>query len=195
MHMPTLSKYRISSSHQLSVLLLVFAFFSQVAVADVTTTPGTSCSAITPSQAKRMEFREYGIINRDPSLDLWVVCPLLRDATEGYEEPIYFAAASVAFFNPEVDSSSASTEVFCSIREFVGANRIRSGNRTVDIPEQQQAAVFFSRWVMRDPATSHFLFVCKLPPDSGIAALLSEIHGSEGSMIEDSLVDLGLILP
>ncbi len=46
---------------------------------------------------------------------------------------------------------------------------------------------------MNDLAASHFQFQCRLPPDTGVAALLTELHGSEGSMIEDSLVELGLI--
>jgi hypothetical protein len=169
----------------------ILCVFAQHALADVTTVPGTFCAAINPTQAKGMEFRESGVINRDPNRDLWVICPLLRDASEDYADPVYMAAAAIVFNDSE--ESSFSTEILCTLRELIAANRIRGATQTVDVQPQKQAAVSVSRWVINDPTASHFQFQCRLPPDTGVAALLTELHGSEGSMIEDSLVELGLI--
>ena len=180
-------------SVQPAFIFAILWLLARPALADLLTVPGTSCAAINPTQAKQMEFRESGVVNRDPDRDLWMVCPLLRDASENYVDPVYFAAAVIVFNDPEENPSS--TEILCTFVERVAANRIRGKTQTVDVPPQKQAAVSVSTWVMNDPTASHFQFKCKLPPDTGVAALLTELHGREGSMIEDSLVELGLITP
>ena len=189
--MYALNTHRSLRSVQTAVVFIILWSLARPAFADLLTVPGTSCAAINPTQAKQMEFRESGVVNRDPSRDLWVICPLVRDASENYVDPVYFAAAAIVFNDPEEDSPS--TEILCTLRELIAANRIRGATQTVDVPPQKQAAVSVSRWVMNDPTASHFQFQCRLPPDTGVAALLSELHGSEGSMIADSLVELGLI--
>jgi hypothetical protein len=180
----------LSSAFNTAVVIILW-LLARSALADVTTVPGTSCAAITPAQAKEMEFRETGVVNRDPSRDLWVVCPLLRDASEDYVNPVYFAAAAILFNDSEEESLSV--EIRCSLIERVAANRIRGKTQFVEVPRHKQGAVFVSKWVMNDPTSSHFQFRCKLPPDTGIAALLTELHGKEGSMVEDSLLELGLV--
>ena len=189
--MSSLNTHNTLSSAFNTAVLTILWLLARSALADVTTAPGTSCAAINPTQAKQMEFRESGIVNRDPNRDLWVICPLLRDASEDYAEPVYLAAAAIVFNDPEENSSS--TEILCTLRELIAANRIRGATQTVDVPPQKQAAVSVSNWVMNDQTASHFQFQGRLPPDTGVAALLTELHGSDGSMIEDSILELGLI--
>lgn len=189
--MYALNTHRGLRSVKTAIVLIILWLLSRPALTDVITVPGTTCAAINPSQAKQMEFRESGVVNRDPNRALWVICPLLRDASENYVDPVYFAAAAIVFNDPEENSTSA--EILCTLRELVAANRIRGTTQTVDVPPQKQAAFSKSRWLMNDPTASHFQYQCKLPPDTGVASLLTELHGSEGSMIEDSLLELGLI--
>ncbi len=99
--MSSLNTHNTLSSACNTAVVTILWLLARSALADVTTVPGASCAAINPTQAKQMEFRESGVVNRDPNRDLWVICPLLRDASEDYAEPVYLAAAAIVFNDPK----------------------------------------------------------------------------------------------
>ena len=164
--------------------------FSGVSAADVLTVPGSACTAINPAQSQQMEWRDYGVINRDPSRALFVTCPVTRNRGDFTDDQSRLGAAALVF-NAD-DPGLPAKEISCRFKEFVGGNAVRGRTENMDVASMQQASMVISDWVINDSELSHFQFTCKLPPLTGVSALLTEMHGAEGSTIERELLEAGL---
>ena len=169
-------------------LLVVATLFPGIVGADVKVTSGLACNTVLPAQSQRAEWREYGVVNKDEKKPLWVICPLERNAmgSDSIYSPEYFSAALAAFKLPSQPESSAN--VRCILKELIGANRVGALSQTVIVNSGSQGVLGVCDIEPEDWASS-FIFVCELPPGTGVSALMSERHAYGAPQIS---VQLGL---
>ncbi len=161
-----------------------------LAAGEVVVTAGLECNAVTPLNAKRAEWRQYGIINKDDSKEIWVSCPLDRIDASAFSERHFSAALSV--FNIETDSDSLA-EISCYLREILGAKRISGTTLQASLAPGEQNLVGACDIEPTDPASA-FIFVCKLPPGTGISSLMTETHlpDKRNSLLAQQLENAGI---
>ena len=148
----------------LGALLLSLSFGS---VAD-TVTPGSACHAITPAQASRMEWREQGMVNTDPSKDWWIVCPFTRG--------ISFAEhrVSLRVFN----DANEDIPMSCNFREIYAGRQVKGGQKSVTVPAGDNATL---EWTMTpDYEDSVVNAACRLPEGLQIEAVITRDGQSGG---------------
>lgn len=88
-------------------LLIVVLLLSCARAYSGVSNPGSSCQAITPAQATRIEWREEGLSNTDTGTDWFVVCPFPRES--GRSEQVFSMRA--------VNETAASIDLVCILRE------------------------------------------------------------------------------
>jgi hypothetical protein len=156
---------------------------------EVIVTSGIDCNAVTPLHASRAEWREYGITNKDKKKDLWVSCPLNRLETSFYSVREFSSAISI--FNLDT-GPILNAPVACYLKEMLGAQRVsvKKVQTSVEVGAQGLMGIC---GVTPESWSSSFIFVCKLPPETGISALLTESHlpGDENSILQQELSALG----
>ncbi|MEM1188539.1 MAG: hypothetical protein AAGI72_08435 [Pseudomonadota bacterium] len=140
------------------VLVSVFTLAS-IPVRAGTVDSGSSCNAITPAQATRIEWRPQGLTNRDANNDWFVVCPFVRKA--GYSEQFFALRA--------VNISSNELELTCDFREWADETQLQSQRISIPVPASSGG---YLTWTMtpEDPV-SVINAVCQLPADVRIASL------------------------
>ena len=140
----------------LTALLASFATPMAAASGQTYIVSGIACHAITPNQAKFMEWRETGLVNQDTARDLFVVCPIMKfgDA-EDFSVTIGLSNET----NEDVDVS-------CTIREYIDGDRVaRKTSPEITVPADSfSSEMVFSGGFQTD---SHANVVCQLP--NGIA--------------------------
>lgn len=160
-----------------------------LAAGEVVVTAGLECNAVTPLHAKRAEWREYGVINKDLKKDLWVSCPLDRIEASTYSDRHFSSALSV--FNTYSSASSTAT-ISCYLKEVLGAKRVSGTNIVVDVKAGEQTTLGVCDLEPKSWASS-YIFVCKLPAGSGISSLMTESHlpGESNSLLAQQLAASG----
>jgi len=147
---------------------LVFFLFIYVVEASaqqsVWTIHSATCEAINPAQSQKMQWRATGLVNRDPSRSLWVLCPVISKFFDSNSQDSYISMI-VANDNPQ------SIKVRCLLR--VGeANTFTmqsfSNTQTV-FPDD---AVDFS-WELENKSIIWPSIACKLPPNGVIAGIIA----------------------
>jgi len=142
----------------LAVIALLASFAAPVAVASGQTyiVSGTACHAITPNQAKFMEWRETGLVNQDTARDLFVVCPIMKfgDAED--------FSVTIGLYN----ETNEDVDVSCTIREYLDGDRVdRQTSPDITVPADSFSSdMVFSGGFQTD---THANVVCQLP--NGIA--------------------------
>jgi hypothetical protein len=119
------------------------------------------CEAITPAQSHMMEWRETGLINRDPNMPLWVMCPI----------PMAFYATSTqdSFFGVIAENASSQTVQLRCILRYLANGSIRSESMTRSMGPGERADFFWERY------NTELLFSavqCELPPNVAIVGLV-----------------------
>ena len=158
-----------------------------VASGEVVVTPGVECNAVTPGQATRAEWREYGIVNTDKRRGLWVSCPLARLESTVYSQRGFTSAISI--FNLD-NGPILNAPVTCQLKEMVGAQRVGVNKAHGTVESGKQNAMGLCNLEPTSWASS-FIYVCLLPPSTGISALMTESHqpGEVNSMLALQLAD------
>ena len=174
----------------LGCALLVASFSQSFAAGEVVVTAGLECNAVTPLHAKRAEWREYGIINKDTTKDLWVSCPLDRIDASSFSERHFSAALSV--FNIE-SSANSTAEISCYLKEMLGSKRVSGNNSIASVDSGQQTILGVCDLEPKD-WTSSFIWVCRLPAGAGISSLMTESHlpGISNSLLAQQLANSGI---
>jgi hypothetical protein len=142
----------------LLVFMATSAFYAQQAAADTFSYHSAICEAITPAQSALLEWREDGLINKDPINTLWVMCPM----------PIKTEDREDVNFGVSIGNRSDQTvDVNCILRVYdddgdqksyshtLRINSGRVGSKSWDVDEQ----VFW-------PAIQ-----CNMPPDTVLRGL------------------------
>jgi hypothetical protein len=150
-----------------TVLTMLLVLASLGAQAQLISAPQT-CVPINPAQAQEFEWRENGVFNRSASVELWIVCPLLRSVNDtSFSAEILIRSEvtefrEVACIYREIDLSSRFLyeETQKAVLESGGWQRLLYAERDVINPE------------------SNFSITCKLAPETGIGALWQQVSGS-----------------
>jgi hypothetical protein len=151
-------------SSALALFLIVYGAEAQ-AQQSVWTIHSSVCEAINPAQSQKMEWRETGLVNKDPSRSLWVMCPVISKFFGGNSQDSSIAII-IANDNPQ------SIEVRCILRVDDGNTRSRqsfSNTKTV-FPD---GAVDFS-WELDNKPFVLPSIACKLPPNGVIRGIFAD---------------------
>jgi len=136
------------------ILFALSAFYAQQAAAsDPYSYHSAICEAITPAQSGQMEWRENGLINKDPSRSLWVMCPMPIKTDDN--EDVNFG---VALANP----SDSVVDVDCILRIFDEDGGMQSYSHTLRI---QPGQIGVKTWDVNDEAFWPAI-QCNLPPNT-----------------------------
>jgi len=151
----------------LSLVIVSLPFNSE---AD-TVSSGSACHAITPAQAKNMEWRAQGMVNTDPTNDWWVNCPFTR--TIGYSEQI----VSLRVFN----DANQDIPMSCNFREMYRGRQVRGTQKDVTVPAGDSAVL---QWTMTPNYEDSVInAACRLPEGLQIEAAITRDGQSGGSPI------------
>lgn len=137
--------------------------------AGTTVQPGAICSAITPNQSRLFEWRERGLINRNPTLSRWANCPVLRSGSDVDSAP-YFDAQILLF---REDQAEDAAEVRCVIREYVNGEQVFGDIKSVLLTGDGLSSLGWEGLDLEDPSLSVVSIVCRLPPYVGIYSVNS----------------------
>ena len=167
-----------------------------VSLGDMYNVPGSSCAAINPAQAQVMKWTEMGIINKDPNMALWIMCPLLRKSYSGAtgENQTHFSAGVIPFSCGSSACGEANTEdveISCIMREYVGGVQKRAIKEVRTLAPGEQVGISYMNWKALDPEASIFNIACILPTNTGVSTLLTDsTTDSSSTLITDALADL-----
>jgi hypothetical protein len=142
----------------LLVFMTASAFYAQQAAADTFSYHSAICEAITPAQSAQMEWREDGLINKDPSRALWVMCPMPIKTED--REDVNFAVAIGNTSNKTVD-------VDCILRVYDDDANLKSHSHTLRIGAGQ---VDSKSWDI-DEQVFWPAIQCNMPPDTVLRGL------------------------
>jgi hypothetical protein len=146
------------------ILLAVFPGLEATAQQSVWTVHSSVCEAINPAQSQRMEWRETGLVNRDPSRTLWVMCPVM---SKFFNSPYQYSIITLLVAN----DSSKSMEVQCILRVAdVDTMDIMAYAKTQTVVAG--GAIDFL-WEFEDKPFVLPSVACNLPPNGVIAGILS----------------------
>jgi hypothetical protein len=142
----------------LMLFIITSAFYTQQAAADTFSYHSAICEAITPAQSAKMEWREDGLINKDPSRSLWVMCPMPIKTED--REDVNFAVAIGNMSNITVD-------VDCILRVYDDDANLKSYSHTLRIDPGQ---VDSNSWDI-DEQVFWPAIQCNMPPDTVLRGL------------------------
>ncbi|GEM_PF-6447142 len=159
----------------LGLCLLVTAH----AFADVTVTPGSSCNAVLPGQARQLEWRLNGLINPADDKRFFFICPMDRQSQasddDGAQQRFWGGALIVSALEDAEDSSA----ITCRLREVIGGRLVASETLTVSLSSQEQAMLVWKPRAVRNPNLSSFLASCDMPARTAVNTLVS-VSSSDG---------------
>lgn len=143
---------------QLLVLTVTLALYAQQAASDTFSYHSAICEAITPAQSAQMEWRETGLINKDPSNNLWVMCPM----------PIKTEDRGDVNFGVAIGNTGSQTvDVDCILRIFDDDARMKSYSHTLRV---NPGGVQVKTWDI-DEQVFWPAIQCNLPPDAVLRGL------------------------
>ena len=119
------------------------------------------CEAINPAQSQRMEWREAGLINRDPSRSLWVMCPIPIAFYNTFTQDSYFGIVAG-------NNSNQSIRLDCILRYWVN-QRLTSESQSISISPGGRAEYY---WEVFDTQLVSPAVQCNLPPNASITGLI-----------------------
>jgi hypothetical protein len=151
-----------------SSALVLFLFIYGVeasAQQSVWTIHSSVCEAINPAQSQKMEWRETGLVNRDPSRPLWVMCPVMSKFFDSNSQDSSIVI-TIANDNPQ------SIEVNCILRFFeMNKETLTSSSLTQIVSPGDQVAFF---WALRNMSIGLPNIACKLPPNGVIVGISAD---------------------
>lgn len=166
----------------LAIAGIVFTFFSEVSLAEVYTISGSACQAITPGQAKRLNWGKEGLLNADQNSPWWVQCPVSRRALDVASGDFYEYFSAGMILSNGGDSAEAFT---CILREY-RANELTLTERQDPVLEAGSSMIIFWEGIeAADPATSSFNVSCKLPANGSVVSYTTESHHSKTPTLRD----------
>ncbi|MBE9540486.1 MAG: hypothetical protein IMF06_15495 [Proteobacteria bacterium] len=142
----------------LLIFTITSVFYAQQAASDTFSYHSAICEAITPAQSAKMEWREAGLINKDPNNSLWVMCPMPIKVED--HKDVNFGVAIGNSGNTVVD-------VDCILRVFNDDGKLKSHSYTLRVGPGE---VNSKTWDIDDevfwPAIQ-----CNLPPNTVLRGL------------------------
>jgi len=147
----------------LGVLSPVLSLFLSSYCYSEVVSSGSSCHAITPAQASKMEWRAQGMVNTDRQTDWWVNCPFTR--TRGFDEQ----RLTLRVFN----SGNTSKAIGCNFREMYNGERIQGSPVSATIPAGQARDLQWTAFPSR--GESVFNAACELPEGLQIEAAIARV--------------------
>ena len=179
-----LSRYLFSSVLCTLAGLLLNA--STVHAGTVFSIPATSCAAINPNQARRLEWRKEGVISRDESQSLWVMCPLIRESGENADGDAFaYFSAAVSIFRDASAAQDAS--VRCILREWVEDQETQRSDVNVSFATGDLQTLSWFALRPAQPGYSIYNLACRLDHDTGVSAIHTESHTTSSSSLRDAL--------
>ena len=122
------------------------------------------CEAIHPIHSSMLKWRPEGLVNRDPSTSVWVMCPVMSKFFDSDSQDSYFDVA-VASENPQP------VKVNCILRVIdVNTERLTSYSQTKTMT-QDGAANFI--WELQNKSLVAPSISCKLPPGGLIGGIIA----------------------
>ncbi len=122
------------------------------------------CEAINPAQSQQMEWRETGLVNRDPSRSLWVMCPIPLENLSGEFED---SSISMSVGN----SNSSPIEIRCILRAgSMASGRLETFSKTVAVGSRDTASFV---WEIFDNSLVAPSIACNLPPNGHVVGTIT----------------------
>jgi hypothetical protein len=119
------------------------------------------CEAITPAQSQMMEWRETGLINRDPNNPLWVMCPIPTAFYDNFTQDSFFGVVAA-------NESNQTVQLRCILR--YGVNRLmHSESKTMSMGPGGRAEFL---WEIYNTQLVTPAVQCDLPPNVAITGLV-----------------------
>ena len=150
-----------------STTLLLFALpfgLEASAQQSIWTIHASTCEAINPAQSQWMEWRETGLVNRDPSRSLWVMCPVM---SKFFDSPFQNSYIAMLVLN----DNTQSIQVNCILRAI-------DGNSESLVSYSQTKTVFPGdatdfAWELENQSILLPSIACNLPPNGVVAGILA----------------------
>ena len=138
------------------------------------------CDAINPAQSQMMEWRETGLINRDPNNPLWVMCPIPTAFHNNVTQDSYFGVVGE-------NASNQTVQLRCILR-YSKNQSIHSESKTISMGPGGRAEFF---WEVHNTQLVGPAVQCELPPNVEILGLIGGAGdtsvGSSSHMSDSSL--------
>ena len=165
-----MSEHPLKIIFQLSIGIFALIGSSLTWALSLHNASGIECNAVNPSQAKKIEWRQEGIINKSKTGNVWVTCPLTRLGESVGTGDLF--SVRVAAFNLE-DGVLLQAPVRCELKEMVGKNRIESRIfKTTVAPGEQKTMQVCDR--TPDTWETTYFISCRLAPKTGISTLTTQ---------------------
>jgi hypothetical protein len=111
-----------------------------------------------------MEWRETGLVNRDPSRSLWVMCPVMSKFFDSNSQNSIIGII-VGNDNPQ------SITVQCILRVFEENRETLTNYSQTQTVNPDDEVDFF--WVLEDKSIALPSIACKLPPNALVGGIVA----------------------
>ena len=146
------------------VMLLLVGPMEASAQPSVWTIHSSTCEAINPAQSQKMEWRETGLVNNDPSRSLWVMCPVM---SKYFNTPSPDSYIGIVVGN----DSSQPMPVNCILRVLdLQSARLKSYSMKKIVNPGDVGSL---EWELTDQSIMLPSIACNLPPKGVVAGMVA----------------------
>ena len=128
--------------------------------------PATTCKPVDASNSSLMQWRETGLVNASSDSTIPIACPISFQTFNAVSVPLRHSSI-VELHN----NSTSSSEVECSIHQYVGERFIETVSNTNMVMGKSLFKYAFGELQSYSPDLSNYTITCDLPPQTAITSI------------------------